>query len=267
MLKFGSCRRLFHEDCDYYVVLEEEYCKKEENVFCFPVINFSIEPFGNIVAAVATTLDLSNEGTVCVCDKGGCGRSGTVAAGALAYAHSELPFSQLKKMLRNEYGLLKECPEKPEQLEAVRMMWAAFHFFGDDGFRLLTRTTYVYTFGKPSRNEEAGAFVVNVTDPKYAKKAKFLPIRVLGKRIPYGREARVTINSKELRRYMGIRGSIILDELERVRTEGKVVRLEELTPDEVLGYALSYSILEGMAFKTLNPEEGLVLLTKSLLFD
>ncbi len=266
MLKFGSCRRLFHEEgCDFYVVLEEEYCEKRDNVFCFPVEDFSVEPFGNLVAAVATALDLMQEGTVCVCDKGGCGRSGTVAASVVAYLNSDMNFAQLKKLLRNEYGLLKECPEKAEQHEAVKLFWAAFHNFSDEGFRLLTRVAYVYTYGKPSRTEEAGAFVVNVTDARFAKKAKFLPLRVIGKKVPYGKEARNVLNEKELERLMGERGSRVLEEYRKLAKEGRVVKLEELEPDEVQPYALSFATLEGMAFRTINPEEALVLLTKSLL--
>ncbi|NPA84764.1 MAG: hypothetical protein GXO07_02010 [Crenarchaeota archaeon] len=260
MIVYGSCSNLFHDDrCDSYVVLDRRFCGRG---YCFPVADFSVHPFGNVVAATAATVDLSSRGSVCVCDSGGCGRSGTVAAAALAYLNRGLSFAQLKKLLRNEHGLFKECPEKVEQREAVKIMWSAFHNFSLDGFRLLARTSYVY-LGEPGPREEAGSFAVGVT--KFAKKLKFLPVRVIGKRVPYGKEARIALERRELERVGGEASAAVLEEYEESAGEGRVVRLEDLSPEEVAPHALSFAALEGAAFRTLDPERALVLLTRTLL--
>ncbi len=249
-LEYGSCKTLFHKDCDAYVVLEKEFCK--EGTYCFPIENFSIEPFGNFVAAVATALDLLNEGKrVCVCDKGGCGRSGAVAGAALAYLYKDVSFAQFKKFVRVEYRLFRECPERPEQEQAIRLSWGAFHHFSEEGFRLLTRTTFT-----------KGAFVTAVNE---GKRGKFLPILLVTRRAPYGSEASIRMNVDELKRVNGDFSYRVLQEYARVPKEGKVVKLEEVKPEEVCPYALSFAAFEGSVFRVQDPREALRLLTQALL--
>ena len=249
-IEYGSCKTLFHKKCDAYVVLEKEFCKKD--TYCFPIEDFSIEPFGNLVAAVATALDLVSEGKrVCVCDKGGCGRSGAVAGATLAYLYKDVPFSQFKKFVRVEYRLFKECPEKPEQEQAIRLSWGAFHHFSEEGFRLLTRTTYT-----------KGAFVTAVNE---GRKGKFLPILLVTRKPPHGSEASIRMNVKELERVGGDFSYRVLQEFSRTPKEGRVVKLEEVKPKEVCPYALSFAAFEGSVFRVQDPREALKLMTQALL--
>ncbi len=255
MIRRGSCERLIHENCDVLISLDSKYCKESD--YCFPVDNFSVIPFGNLVAATATALDLFDK-KVCVCDKGGCGRSGTVEAMVYAFLHRSYNFAALKKYLRSEYGLLRECPEKVEQFEAIKVAWAAFHNFDEQGFRLLTKINYVY-LKKPTPTEEAGAFVIEVA------KGSFLPFLVIGKKVPYGKEVKIKMNEDELEKVGGPLSSIVLEEYKASWKEGKVKKLSEVELEGVVPYALSFAALESLAFKTLNVEAVLRLLTKALL--
>lgn len=261
-----SCSRaLRDEKCEKVVVLDEDYCgncKEREGCYCFPVEDFSIHPFTNVVAATAAVVDLSNE-NVCVCDAGGCGRSGTVAASALAYLNRELSFPSLKRMLRNEYGLLKECPEKLEQEEAIKIFWASFHYLGIEGFREMVRTSYVY-LGRPDPDEVAGAFAVNVSS-YISKKSKFIIIRKLTKFNMRGKEVVLKANVNELKKIKGTASKVVLEEFEKVPKSGYIVELEELSAEEVEPHAMAFATLEGLAFKTIAVEKALVLIAKSSL--
>ncbi len=249
-IEYGSCKTLFHKDCDAYVVLEREFCKKD--TYCFPIEDFSIEPFGNFVAAVAIALDLVSEGEkVCVCDKGGCGRSGTVAGAVLAYLYKDVSFPRFKKFVRVEYRLFKECPEKPEQEQAIRLSWGAFHHFSEEAFRLLTRTTFT-----------KGAFVTAVNE---GRKGKFIPILLVTRKPPHGSEANIRMNVDELKKVSGRFSYRVLQEFMKVPKEGRIVKLEEVKPEEVCPYALSFAAFEGSVFKVQDPREALRLLSQALL--
>ena len=253
LIRYGSCARLLREDeCDLVIVLDKEFCKegKKEKV-CLPVESFSIEPLGNMIGAVAAGVDLVEEGRkVCVCDKGGCGRSGAVAAATLAYFHSNLNYGQLKKLLRNKYNLMRECPETREQIEFVKVLWGSFHYFEDKAFKLLARMTFSYS-----------TFLVHVGRVR----GLFLPVRALSRRLPYGKEATLKADHEALRNVLGPRTRDFVESYLSVEEkEGRVVRLGELEEGDVEPSALSFAAFEGAISKTLDPREALLLLTKSL---
>jgi len=250
LLRYGSCARILRdESCDVRIVLDKEFCK--ESTICLPVESFPIEHFGNLVGAITAAIDLAEEGSrVCVCDKGGCGRSATVVASALAYFHSNLNYGQLKKLLRNKYNLMRECPETRPQIETVKIMWGVFHYFGDKAFKLLARMTYSYD-----------TFLVHVGRVK----GLFVPVRALSRKLPYGREASLKMNYEALKDIEAPRTRDLVEAYLSVEEkDGKVFKLGELREGDVEPAALAFASFEGAISKTLDPREALVLLTKAL---
>ncbi|AEM38297.1 hypothetical protein Pyrfu_0426 [Pyrolobus fumarii 1A] len=99
------------------IILEEEYCDVEPNTYCYPVEDFSVEPWVNVKGAARKALELlQREGRVAICCAGGCGRTGTVASAVIAVAEG-ISCHDAIRVYSEKRGL--ECPETDEQRRAV----------------------------------------------------------------------------------------------------------------------------------------------------
>ncbi len=208
------------------IILEEDFCEeKGEGDFCFPIEDFTASPFGNFVAAVAAA---SLGG--CVCDAGGCGRSGMVYGGTIAYLASKLNWDPLKtyKYLESK-GVSPRghapCPELDEQRAAIKLVYFAQEFAkkrGRDAFEFLPYVTIAYVGDE--------AIIAVRVDGEGGHEVTFLPILpIWGARKEA--EADIFMNVNELKRiespivervlenYFPVKGKVVLKRPRKVNPE------------------------------------------------
>ena len=84
--------------------------------YCFPIDDFSVEPFGNTARAIAKLLELRGEGaSVYVHCAAGCGRTGTVVSSYLVLARGLSGEAAIAY-----YRVVRGCgPESWDQVELV----------------------------------------------------------------------------------------------------------------------------------------------------
>ncbi len=238
-LKYTSCN---HCNTTYEVALTDK-AAKGENTFVFPVKRSTVVPFGNLLGAVASSLELSKRGSVCLCDEGDCGRSGTAYGMALTYLimlkndFSEIGFSAALNGLYCKGIELFEghsascspgasCPETLEQRMAILIALWIYKNFKKESFKYLSHVTFAYS-GKAY--SKTGFFAVRVG------RREFLPVIKLGRPKYKNVEVETYMDVEELERVGGELPKVLLENY--VPLKGRVVRnldeVEELFPEGI----------------------------------